>query len=1320
MKLKKLKKIVALVTVITTLFTSGITQAATINQEKVTNDISSSMLSKGLYSTANSNENVLKVDVDDNGSVNYSVPKATNNMEDKEFSWDNALVYFVMTDRFVNGDKSNDHSYGRSVGEVDADNYENRVGTFHGGDLKGLTSKLDDGYFDKLGINAIWISAPYEQIHGAVCGNGFKHYAYHGYWALDFSNMDANMGTEEDLEKFIDTAHSHGIRVIFDVVMNHTGYVDPVTASEYGIGKLSDYWKDIYYKTSESQYTWDMDYTGGTDSAGPTRGMLQYDADWTGFFGHDWIRLIGDRFKGFDGKEGTGLQLLTNGLPDFKTENNNEVSLPTLLEKKWKREGRYEQETRELNEYFAKGHRRTVTQYLVKWLTDWVREYGVDGFRCDTAKHVELSVWKQLKDEGINALKEWRANNPNKPGAKWKDDFWMTAEDWDWPNGDLNRVNNDSYYSNGFDSKINFGYQGNAFTSGSNLVNVYQEYADKVNGCKNQVLSYISTHDTKLQRGDMIKAGTSLVLCPGGVQIFYGDETNRPGSGPEGQSTRSHMNWNSIDQKVLTHWQKVGTFRKNHLAVGAGQQKKLNSTTVGRTYSKNGYDDKVVLSFPGNGGSVEVPVNGIFTDGQEVTDAYTGKKYTVSGNKVNVQADSNGVVLLESNGPSKPYVSISPESQNYYSDSIEVTLSAGKDVTNTKYTIDGGSAKSFTNGDKIAVGKGTKVGDKTIVKVTGKDSDGNTLTASATYTRIEKPKTLTVHIKDTTNAGPYNAYVYSKDESTKYAGAWPGTAMTAESNGWYVYETEATTTGLVIYNGSWGQYPESRQPGIEVTGEMWIKDKVAYDHNPELEDEEGKVIVKYVDEDGNEVASSKTLTGKVGESYKTSAVSVTGYKLKTSPSNASGKYTKNDITVTYVYEKDSSSLKVTGTASLKSPQTVGSTIRLTANASGAQGTVKYAISVIDKDGFETVLKVYSTTKYVDWKPTEAGEYTIKFMAKDSKNRANTTIEGYAIKEVEKVKINSYKASLSSPQEVGKSIKLTTTASGGTGKYIYRFDAVKDGKEKVLIQNYSSSNTATWKPTEAGVYTIYFRAKDSANNSNGAYKSIAKFVVKETEPVVINSFTASKASPQTVGTTVALKVNATAQSSVTYKYWAYNLGSSWKSLSGFTTNNSINWTPTDSGKYLLGVDVKDAKGNIVSKVMEFNVTDKVTTVQENNSKIKYTGKWKSFTGTKYNGKTKKRSYSENESLTFKFTGTGLSIISTTSNNCGIAEVTIDGVVYSADMYSSSTKYQQEVLKVTGLSNKTHTITIKNIGLHSGKSKGIVVDVEAFKIFNGNII
>ena len=155
-----------------------------------------------------------------------------------------------MTDRFNNGDTSNDHSYGRSLNEDGSvqSGYKDNPGTFQGGDLKGLTEKLNDGYFTDLGVNAIWITAPYEQIHGYTFGNtnnaqdgyGFPYYGYHGYWALDFTNVDANMGTAKDMEEFVDTAHSKGIRVVMDVVMNHLGYITAYDTNEYGFGKTNE------------------------------------------------------------------------------------------------------------------------------------------------------------------------------------------------------------------------------------------------------------------------------------------------------------------------------------------------------------------------------------------------------------------------------------------------------------------------------------------------------------------------------------------------------------------------------------------------------------------------------------------------------------------------------------------------------------------------------------------------------------------------------------------------------------------------------------------------------------------------------------------------------------------------------------------------------------------------------------------------------------------------------------------------------------------------------------------------------------------------
>ncbi len=178
------------------------------------------------------------------------------------FNWHNATVYFVLTDRFVNGDPTNDNSYGRHKDGMQ------EIGTFHGGDLRGLASKLD--YLQTLGVNALWISSPLEQIHGWVGGGtkgDFPHYAYHGYYPQDWTKLDANMGTPDDLRQLVDEAHRRGIRVLFDVVMNHAGYATLADMQEFQFGAL-------YLKGDELKKTLGEPLDGLASGAGPELAQL--------------------------------------------------------------------------------------------------------------------------------------------------------------------------------------------------------------------------------------------------------------------------------------------------------------------------------------------------------------------------------------------------------------------------------------------------------------------------------------------------------------------------------------------------------------------------------------------------------------------------------------------------------------------------------------------------------------------------------------------------------------------------------------------------------------------------------------------------------------------------------------------------------------------------------------------------------------------------------------------------------------------------------------------------------------------------------------
>lgn len=516
----------------------------------------------------------------------------------------NPIVYFLITDRFNNGDPANDNSYGRK-----ADGLQ-EVGTFHGGDLSGITAKLKEGYFRQLGVNALWITAPYEQIHGWVVGgkNEFRHYAYHGYFALDFTVMDKNMGTSADLREMIDTAHAQGIRVVFDVVMNHPGYGDLWTLNEYKVDVARPDWSAVTLNNYHST----IDYRS---------------EEWANWWGPDWIRAgLGGGYS--EGVDGDDQRSQVAYLPDFITESSKPVKLPPFF--------RHKTDTRARNLPNA-----TVRQYLVKWLSDWVREYGVDGFRCDTAKHVELESWSLLKQESAKALKEWKSKNP---GKKIDDaDFWMVGEVF--PHG----VTKDSYFSEGkFDSLLNFDFQSSAGNV-AGLEELYSSMATSLSGGNFDVLSYISSHDTRLfDRKNLIGGGSALLLAPGGVQIYYGDETARP-SGPSSrgdrqQGTRSSMNWSSIDTTVQKHWSTLTQFRLRHPAIARGVHKRLSSQPY--VFSRTMASDRVIAAI-GVSGTTLLHVGAVFAEGSSVRDAYTGASYRVVSGKVNVNAGAQGVVLLE-------------------------------------------------------------------------------------------------------------------------------------------------------------------------------------------------------------------------------------------------------------------------------------------------------------------------------------------------------------------------------------------------------------------------------------------------------------------------------------------------------------------------------------------------------------------------------------------------------------------------------------------------------------------------------------------------
>ncbi len=521
------------------------------------------------------------------------------------FLWENATVYFLLTDRFHNGDPANDMNFGRTSQAA-------KLRGFMGGDLQGITRKIEEGYFGQLGVTAIWLTPIVEQIHAPTDEGTGLTYGFHGYWAKDWTALDPNFGTEADLARLVETAHKNGIRILLDIVINHTG---PATEKD-------PVWPDEWVRT------------------GPPCVYKNY--------------------------ETTVTCTLVENLPDIRTESNADVALPDLLKEKWRKEGRLEKELAELDAFFMRtGYPRSPRHYIIKWLTDYIRKFGVDGFRLDTVKHTEESVWSDLRREADVAFADWKKANPRK--VLDNNPFYMTGEVYGYgiSGGRMYDFGDRKvdYFAHGITSLINFEFK---YDANNSYEAIFSKYANLLNGPLkgHSVLNYLSSHDDgspyDKQRTRPFEAGTKLLLTPGAAQIYYGDETSRPLDipGTEGDATlRSFMNWDELDNNaersghrvhdVLAHWQKLGQFRRAHPAVGAGSHEQLASRPYlfRRTYQSGSYTDVVLVGLDMQKGRKEIPVKGTFEDGAVVRDYYSGQTLKVAAGRVTVDSE-HGIVLL--------------------------------------------------------------------------------------------------------------------------------------------------------------------------------------------------------------------------------------------------------------------------------------------------------------------------------------------------------------------------------------------------------------------------------------------------------------------------------------------------------------------------------------------------------------------------------------------------------------------------------------------------------------------------------------------------
>lgn len=272
------------------------------------------------------------------------------------------VVYFVLPDRFANGDTSNDTG-GIEGGALDHGFNPTHKGFYHGGDLAGLTAKLD--YLEGMGITAIWFAPIFENkpVQGP---EGDESAGYHGYWVTDFTSIDPHFGTNEEFKAFVDAAHARGMKVYMDIITNHTADV-------------------IQYKEG-------YDYRSLADYPYSRRGGPDGEA-------------INEGFAGDSDQSAENFDKLTS--PDFAytpyvPEGEAGIKVPAWLNDPIYYHNRgsttFSGESSRYGDFAGLDDLYTEHPRVVEGMIDiyanWITRFGIDGFRIDTAKHVNPEFWQ--------------------------------------------------------------------------------------------------------------------------------------------------------------------------------------------------------------------------------------------------------------------------------------------------------------------------------------------------------------------------------------------------------------------------------------------------------------------------------------------------------------------------------------------------------------------------------------------------------------------------------------------------------------------------------------------------------------------------------------------------------------------------------------------------------------------------------------------------------------------------------------------------------------------------------------------------------------
>ena len=293
------------------------------------------------------------------------------------------VIYFALPDRFANGDPANDR--GGASGDRSVTGYDpTDPGFYQGGDLKGLTEHL--GYIQHLGATALWV-APVFRNRWVQGPPGHQSAAYHGYWITDFTDVDPHFGTRADFKRLVDSAHARGIKVILDIVINHTA--DVIQYRECPRGKPCPY-------RSEADYPFTR--RGGLKGA-----------------------MINTGFKGDAAGQQTTENFAKLVSPDYAYTPYIPAGEEHMKQPEWLNDVRLYHNRGEMGNFTGVEDRThgdfgglddvmtenpRVVAGFIQVYESWIADFGIDGYRIDTARHVNPEFWQAFSPAILKFARE--------------------------------------------------------------------------------------------------------------------------------------------------------------------------------------------------------------------------------------------------------------------------------------------------------------------------------------------------------------------------------------------------------------------------------------------------------------------------------------------------------------------------------------------------------------------------------------------------------------------------------------------------------------------------------------------------------------------------------------------------------------------------------------------------------------------------------------------------------------------------------------------------------------------------------------------------